>query len=170
MNILKNKHLVIAMIVAPILAVLSYFAVDAIVSEKPHAAQPGQRYQLAEKPNCRYSSGVCGLKNGDFELTMTTDWKDNNRMLLRLQSHYPLDGAIVAMVDRASDDQPPQEMQPDGEDGLRWFLELPRPNPESSRLRLVVSSKETLYYGEAATEFSVYKTSFGEDFRGEQSE
>ncbi|MBU3068302.1 hypothetical protein KOI40_00655 [Aestuariicella sp. G3-2] len=170
MGILKNKHVVIAMLVAPILALISYFAVDAIVSEKPHAAKPGDRYALVEKPNCRYSSGQCGLKNGDFEVTLTTEWRDADRMLLMLKSVAPLEGALVALVepgDVNSDAEQPLEMAPEGSDGLRWSLELPRPDPESDRLRVVVSSNQTLYYGDAAMKFTLYKTTFGEDFRQE---
>ena len=41
---LTNKHVVIALIVAPILAVIAYFATDAAVGEKPHKAQAGKSY------------------------------------------------------------------------------------------------------------------------------
>lgn len=179
MGILKNKHVVVAMLVAPVLALVSYFAVDAIVSEKPHAAQPGDRYALVEKPNCRYSSGQCGLKNGEFELTLTTEWRDDERMLLMMKSAFPLDGAVVALVEpaerdatqgeieNAANDGLPFEMLSEGDDGRRWSLELPKPDPESDRLRVVVSANNTLYYGDAAMKFTLYKTTFGEDFRQE---
>jgi len=62
MSVLKNKHLVIAMLVAPVLAVLSYFALDVLVGERPKPAEEGQSYPLVEKPDCRYASGHCGLK------------------------------------------------------------------------------------------------------------
>ncbi len=42
-RLLTNKHVVIAMLVAPVLAVIAYFAVDASVSEAPKAAQPGKK-------------------------------------------------------------------------------------------------------------------------------
>ena len=38
----KNKHVVVAMLVAPVLALIGYFSVDALVAEKPHAAQAGE--------------------------------------------------------------------------------------------------------------------------------
>ena len=57
MKFLKNKHLLTASLVAPILALMSYFAIDALVGETPHAAEEGQSYQLVEKQNCRYNSG-----------------------------------------------------------------------------------------------------------------
>lgn len=164
LSILTNKHVVVAMIVTPILAVLGYFAVDAAVSEKPHAAKPGQKYELAEKPNCRYTSGICGLKNGDFEINLTTEWRDDNRMLLVLKSAHALDGVIVALVENEADNKPPQKMNATDQDGLQWSLDMPRPDPEN-RLHLAVSSNKTLYYGDAAMKFTLYKTTFDDDFR-----
>ncbi|MGY0646152.1 MAG: hypothetical protein ACW7DN_16410, partial [Paraglaciecola chathamensis] len=60
----KNKHIITALIVTPLLAIAGYFATDYIVSERPQQAQQGGQYQLAALPNCRYASGKCGLKNG----------------------------------------------------------------------------------------------------------
>ena len=42
MSVLKNKHLVVAMLVAPVLAVLSYFALDVLVGEQPKPAEEGK--------------------------------------------------------------------------------------------------------------------------------
>lgn len=165
MDFFKNKHVVVALIVAPILAVLSYFAVDAMVSETPHAAKPGAQYELVEKPNCRYSSGICGLKNGDFELTLTSEWQSDQRLLLRLESAHALDGVKLAAVKGLQDNRPPVDMYPQGRDGHLWQLEIDRPNLEQGRLRLAVSANKTLYYGDAALAFARYETSFGEDFR-----
>ncbi|NOQ87942.1 MAG: hypothetical protein GQ550_03380, partial [Gammaproteobacteria bacterium] len=54
MQILKNKHLILAMFVAPVLAIIAYSSVDTIVSEQPQAAMQGSSYKLAAKSNCRY--------------------------------------------------------------------------------------------------------------------
>ena len=64
----KNKHVVIAMLVAPVLAIMAWFAVDYFVGERPHAATPGSAYTLVAKSNCRYASGQCDLENADFKL------------------------------------------------------------------------------------------------------
>ncbi len=165
MSFLKNKHVVVALIVTPILAVLGYFAVDAMVAETPHAAKVGQQYELISKPNCRYSSGICGLKNGEFELTLTAKWLDQRRMLLTLESVHPLDGAMVAAVENPADDRKPVEMYPENRDRQHWTLELVNPNLDQGRLRLAVSSNKTLYYGDAAMKFAQYETAFGSDFR-----
>ena len=161
----KNKHVIAALIITPILAVLGYFAVDALVSETPHAAKKGANYKLAEKPNCRYTSGMCGLKNGEFELKLTTNWLDGNRMRLHLSSVAPLDGAKISMVDDESDQQAPQDMLRNSEDGTSWIIDMNRPDREKSRLRIAVSSDGVLYYGDAGTKFTVYQTTFEGDFR-----
>ncbi len=161
----KNKHVIAALIITPILAVLGYFAVDALVSETPHAAKKGASYKLAEKPNCRYTSGMCGLKNGEFELKLTTNWLDGNRMRLHLSSVAPLDGAKISMVDDESDQQVPQDMLRNSEDGTSWIIDMNRPDREKSRLRIAVSSDGVLYYGDAGTKFTVYQTTFDGDFR-----
>ena len=174
----KNKHVVIAMIVAPLLAIISYFAVDRMVSETPHAAKPGASYQLAEKPNCRYNSGVCGLKNGDFEVRLTTELRDGNSMLLTLSSLHPLAGAKVALVtldEQGSVDTAmgmnnrPQAMQALDDGGTAWSVNLPRPESPQDRLHLVLSSGEVLYFGETHLDFITYKTSFDKDFRHQEN-
>ncbi len=165
MDILKNKHVVTALLVTPVLAILGYFAVDLLVRETPHAAEAGGKYELLAKSNCRYSSGVCDLKNGDFELRLTSEWRDHDKMVLMLKSAYPLDGVLVAMVDNPQQQVAPVEMQSEGDDGQRWSLELPRPDLEQSQLRLVVASDKTLYYAETGMKFTLYETSFGKDLR-----
>ncbi len=155
MKFFKNKHIVTAAIVAPILALTSYFALDFLLTETPQAAEDGQSYQLVEKPNCRYSSGICGLKNGDFELELGTEWLSNNRLLLKLKSEFPLNGIKAALVHHASDDRRPEDMQAMDDDGLLWSLEIQRPDPERDRLHLVASANQSLYFGDVAMKFTL---------------
>lgn len=153
----KNKHILIAMLVTPVLGLLGYFAVSALVGEKPHVAEEGQSYLLIEKPNCRYNSGMCGLKNGDFELDLSFEWRGDDGMFLMLKSEHPLDGILVAMVDPAIDKGVPAKMSAAGDGGLSWTLDLPRPNPERHRLRLAASAGKVLYFGDVATKFTLDK-------------
>ena len=160
MSIFKNKHLLIATLMAPILGVLSYFAVNHLVSEKPHAAQAGQSYMLAEKPNCRYSSGVCGLRNADFELEFSFDRLPGDRLLLKLTSDHPLDGVMLAQMVTENDESQPKPMRAMGTDGLNWSQEIWNPDPENQRLHLVASARGALYVGDAALKFTFNKTTF----------
>jgi len=65
-----NKHVIIAMLVAPVLAIMAWFAVDYFIGERPHAAKEGAAYTLIAKSNCRYDSGQCDLENSDFKLNL----------------------------------------------------------------------------------------------------
>jgi len=153
-NVLKNKHVMTASIVAPILALIAYFGFDFLVGEKPQAAEEGKSYKLVEKPNCRYNSGQCGLKNGDFELTIGTESLGDERHRLVLESAFPLDGIKVSVVESEADGKRPVDMQPMSDDGLSWSLEVGSIDAEQSRLRLVASSSGSLYYGDAAMKFT----------------
>lgn len=46
----KNKHLIIALLIAPILSLIAYFGTDLALSEKPHAAKEGESYKLPASP------------------------------------------------------------------------------------------------------------------------
>lgn len=161
----KNKHVIISLIVAPILAIMGYFAVDAFVAETPHAAKPGERVELVEKPNCRYSSGACDLKNGDFEMRIHAKWSDDVQVLLTLESNVTLDGVIAAHVTNESHNVPPINMQPLDDDGHKWALQIVNPNLKADRLRLAASANQAIYYGDASLTFINYETSYDDDFR-----
>ena len=152
---MRNKHVVTAAIVAPVLALIGYFGINALVGESPHAAEEGQSYQLVEMPTCRYDSGHCVLRNGDFELDLSTESLDGGRMLLMLKSEFPLDGVKVALVEDQADEKHPVDMRPVGADGLQWSLEIVHPDPEHSRLHLVASANQSLYFGDAAMKFTL---------------
>ena len=153
MSFFKNKHLLIATAMAPMLGLASYFGVNFLLSEKPLVAEAGQSYQLVEKSNCRYSSGICGLKNVDFELTLSFERLNDGQLLLKLESAHPLDGVMLALVENGTDEKQPVEMRPLGADGLIWSLNIARPDLERDRMHLVASSNGTLYFGDAAMKF-----------------
>ena len=155
MSTFKNKHLVVAMLVAPILAILAWYSIDVLVGEKPKPAEEGQSYPLVEKPNCRYGSGSCGLKNADFELQLSTRLMGSDRLELMLQSEFPLDGVVVSLVANDQDEMAPEAMRPRSKDGTAWSLDIAPPDPERHRLRLAASAKGAIYFGDVATKFTV---------------
>jgi hypothetical protein len=154
LNLLKNRHLLTAAIVTPILALVSYFAVDFIAGEKPHVAAEGASYRLVEKPNCRYDSGRCGLKNGEFELDLLVKRDGNGSATLKLGSAFPLDGVMVALTPEEGNEDPPRPMVPDNGEGRSWSLALDEFDPETDRLRLAASASESLYFGDVALKFA----------------
>jgi len=161
MSFWKNRHVLVATMVAPVLGVASYFGFGALFGEKPHPAEAGRSYHLIEKPNCRYSSGICGLKNVDFELTLSGERLGNDRLLLKLISENPIDGVKLALVEDAADEGTPVDMLPVGNDGLNWSLEIKLPDPAHDRLHVVASSRQTLYFGDVATKFTSEETDDG---------
>ena len=155
MSFWKNKQLLIATAMAPVMGLVAYFGIGALFGEKPQVAEVGQSYQLISRSNCRYASGSCSLKNVDFELTLTYEWLENGDMLLMLESENSLDGVLLALVENDTDENQPVAMRSTGNDGLNWSMNLSQPDSERHRLHLVASSGQTLYYGDAALKFTL---------------
>ncbi|MGV6806304.1 MAG: hypothetical protein ACWA5K_00165 [bacterium] len=159
-----NKHVIAALIITPILAVLGYFAVDSLVSEKPHKAVEGQSYQLVAKPNCRYASGACQMKNQDFEIRITLNQKAD-QLVLSLESEFPLDGGKVSLdKDQGGASLPATLVQTDSE-GKAWEAKYFMPYTGAEWMRVVLSASGALYYGETVAAFANYESAYGEDFR-----
>lgn len=167
MSFLTNKHFVVAMIVAPILAVIAYFGVDRAVSEPPQKAVAGQDYPLVAASNCRYSSGRCTLKNGDFKVFISTEFHSDKILSLKLEALHPLQRARLALVPDAAANYPPLEMQQVEGDPQHWVITTTLPESAEPLLRMVVEADGSSYFGETGLAFSEYETSFHEDFRRE---
>ena len=72
-SVFTDKHVVIALLVAPILAIASWYAVGWLAGDlaESEVAESGQAYPLLERSGCRYEGGECRVSNGDFILTLT---------------------------------------------------------------------------------------------------
>ncbi|WP_087026804.1 hypothetical protein [Thaumasiovibrio subtropicus] len=158
----KNKHFIIALLIAPILAIIAYFGTDMAVSEKPQAAQEGETYKLVSKSNCRYTSGLCSMENGDFKIQFRSEGLTQHALDLSLKTEFPLDGVKVALASSPEAKATPTDMLRSDESGQHWHLTLAAPSSEQDELRVVISANNTLYYGETSTEFVVYETLFTE--------
>jgi len=162
----KNKHIIVAMIVAPILAVIAYFATDSLVGEKPHKAAAGQSYALVALPNCRYPSGHCTLKNSEFQVDLKVSQAGLNMLTLNLTSKHPLQGAKVALADGTAEVKvKPADMTATDDTALHWTVDLSGNLSPASQLQLVAAAADAFYFGEAGLQFAEYHTSFGKDFR-----
>ncbi len=153
MNPFKNKHILLASVVAPMLGLLTYYAIGALVGEEPHAAEEGRSYELVALPSCRRGGGLCGLKNGDFTLDLRTEPFEGDRLLLSLESAYPLEGVVVSLAGDEAGNTQPLDMRPQGGNGQNWVLVVPRPEPGRDNLRLAASANQSLYFGEFSTNF-----------------
>lgn len=154
-----DKHVIAAMIIAPILAVIAYMSVDKMVSEKPHQAIKGQHYPLAAKSNCRYKSGQCTLKNGDVSLTISLTEAQTEGVTLAVTSNQAIQNIHVALAgDNAS--PPPEPMKAINEEYTEWEVNLDESVSDTSRLHIALAVNDSIYFGETGTEFSEYKTGF----------
>lgn len=149
-----NKHVIIAMIVTPVLAVLAWIAVGQFAGEQAQVAQPGQSYPLVEQSNCRYSSGACDLRNEDFKLRLTLEAGPSGPEFVLSASH-PLEGVVLAVSDPDSTAQPGAMRASDGQ-GLEWRMALAEIPGSTQRIRLVARAAGSSYFAEASTTFVQY--------------
>lgn len=155
-----NKHMIVAMIVAPILAIISYFATDYIISEPPVSAQAGESYALLARPNCRYQSGACTLKNGDVELNLRLAFEESVGEVLLATSNMPLTGVKIAIAGNTALEQP-VDLVATGPENTAWILPLQSPVSRGSELQLAMESSGRLFYVSTETTFFDIETSFG---------
>ena len=150
LKLLTNKHVIIALIVAPLLAVLAWVAIGQLAGEKPRPATPGRDYPLVEQSNCRYESALCELRNEDFVLQLALD--TDSDLVIVLRSSHPLDGVLMA-VGAPEADLPPETMQAADGGGREWYLLLGRMPGPQERIRLVATAAGSAYFAEASTRF-----------------
>jgi len=149
----KNWHVVAALLVAPVLAIVAWFAVDRFAAERPHAARPGQDYPLVAKSNCRWPSGVCDLVNESFRLTLTPTALDAGELRLRVESRFALSAATVGLAPSAGVSSQPVAFSPAGAGATRWSGTLPAPRGEGAVLQIVVNADGSRYFAEVPVVF-----------------
>lgn len=162
MNILKNKHLVLAMFVAPVLAIIAYFATDHIVSEKPKPALQGGAYKLAALSNCRYQSGKCTLKNGDVEVRVRVSRLTENIIELNLQTSMPAQNVVASFVSSDAT-QGPVTMQSFVPEKDSWSATFDAVDPVRASLRLVIELSGSSFYAETPAVFIDYQTTYSRE-------
>lgn len=157
----SNRHVIVALLVAPVMAILAWFAVGQLVGERAAPAQAGQSYPLLAQSNCRYASGSCELKNA--ELWLRLEAESGAAPQLRLTASHPLDGVKLAVsangqasgADAGSDSTAsPRALAPRGDDGRTWVLPLPDKLPADGQLQLVALAAGALYFAETGTAFA----------------
>jgi hypothetical protein len=170
MSVFSNTHVLVALIAAPILALLSYFMVDGIVKEEPKPALEGRAYPLVAKSNCRYTSGQCDLVNASFKSTLVVE-KARDTSTLVLDSSHILEGVKVGFADLTEDDSfsRPFDMQQLGDTGTRWQIEMPVAASETTRLMVVMLADGAHYYAETTMGFTEYRAAYKTDFRTSNS-
>jgi hypothetical protein len=148
----KNKHVVIALLVAPILSILAWYAVGHLAGEKPQAAEEGNTYKLVARSNCRYESGSCDLHNADFNLTLEPEMLAASSVALTLTSSHSLQSAALGLVEGDSAHQP-APMVSTNDAGTTWDGLLPRPASPDATIRIAVTAQGATWYAEVSTVF-----------------
>ena len=148
----KNKHVVVALLVAPILSILAWYAVGNILGEKPRAAEEGKTYKLVGRSNCRYASGSCSLHNADFELTLETEMLAASSVALTMTASHALQSAALGLVEGDSEPEPAPMTQTAG-DGTAWQGLLPRPASADATIRVAVTASGATWYAEVSAVF-----------------
>ena len=150
----KNKHVVVAMLVAPILAILAWFAVDSMVAERAHSAKPGASYKLIAKSNCRYASGKCDMENAEFKISLTPVEAPRGVTAFELESVFGLASANISLFRPAGEvvaTAAPLEAEVPG---TRWRLTIPAAITPDASLRVAVTAQQSIYYAEIPLTFT----------------
>ena len=149
----KNKHVVIALIVAPILAVLAWFAVGQIAGEKAKVAEPGAAYPLVARSNCRWASGQCELHNNDLEMTILPLELGAQYTKLSLDSEFPLTQATFALLLNGNEVVANAEHDASPDAPAQITVTVPAFADPEAMLRVAVTVQESLYFAEVPVVF-----------------
>ena len=147
-----NKHVVVAMLVAPVLAIMAWFAIDYFIGERPHAAKEGAAYTLIAKSNCRYDSGFCDLENSDFKLNLRPISVTADSVQLEMTSAFPLQSAILGMVNNGVA-AAPSPMVATNDEGLHWTTRIDAPAGDNATIRVAATAQGSTWYAEVPTVF-----------------
>lgn len=150
LKLLTNKHMIIAMLVAPVLAVLAWFAVGEFAGEQAHKAEAGREYPLVEQSNCRYESGVCELRNEDMVIKLSLEQGADEVLVLR--ASHALEGVLMAIGPPESS-LPPDKMRTADGRGKEWRMLIGGVPGPQERIRLVATAGGSAYFAEASTRF-----------------
>ena len=148
---LANRHLLLAIIVAPALSLLAWLAVGELGGQQARPALSGQAYPLLEKSNCRYASGFCDLENGDFRLRLTYH-SDSAARQLELSSSHPLTGVVIS-IGPTQAAVAPQPMSVSDSAARTWHLPLAERPAATARIRLVAKVAGSTYFVDADSAF-----------------
>ena len=144
------------MLVAPLLAIMAWFAVDYFVSERAQPAQAGSTYPLVARSNCRYESGRCDLENEDFGVSLRPVAIDATGVSVELTSEHPLTRAMVGLVE-GGNALTPVSLAAGNSDRTAWTGRIATPSGQDSQLRIAVVVSGSTFFAEVPVIFLVIK-------------
>ena len=146
-------HVAIALIVAPILAILAWFAVGQIAGEKAQVAEPGGAYPLVARSNCRWESGECELHNNDLEITILPLELGAQYTRLALDSDFPLAQATFALLSGGNEVAASATHDESPDAATQMTVTIPAFADPDAMLRVAVTVQESLYFAEVPVVF-----------------
>ena len=149
----KNMHVAIALIVAPILAILAWFAVGQIAGEKAQVAEPGGTYPLVARSNCRWESGECELVNNDLKMTIMPLELGAQYTRLALDSEFPMTQATFALLFGGNEVAASATRDESPDAAAQMTVTIPAFADPEAMLRVAVTVKESLYFAEVPVVF-----------------
>ncbi|MEM7277507.1 MAG: hypothetical protein AAF385_05215 [Pseudomonadota bacterium] len=151
----RNRHVVTALLVAPILALIAYFAVDAMITPNAEALVQGKSYPLKEHSNCRRAGGLCTLSNNELRVQLVAK-REGGLLQLKVALDQLADQAVLALLDDSGQELGPhvlaRERTIDDEEGSR-FTKAVDLDTGLSGLRLVVVVRGANFYASTSGAF-----------------
>lgn len=139
------------MVVAPILAIMSYFATDFLVSEKPHIAKDGAIYKMRLASNCRWESGKCTLDNEDINIDIIGQWT-NQMLIINVSSNILLNNIKVSFNANDEKQTTPKDMKINKNDNSKWNISLSQKN-KSNMLNFAFVVNRSIFLAQVPTVF-----------------
>ncbi len=136
----SNRHVKLAVILAPLLAIGAYITTGILLEEKVQE-QPGADKAMALQPDCHLLTKVCELLHREIAANITIEEKEG-RQLVYLATSIPIRGALLSVGD-----EKPSPMLSRGT-AKGWVLELQRPVVENDVIRLVLAGDKNRYFAE----------------------
>ena len=138
-----NRHVKIALIMAPILALLSYGITGYFQPQLKH--EKGGDYQLNMAGECRPSDNSCVMKSGKFEIMLISSIKKGKRQL-GVISNQPV--SYLSMALARDDNQFTQFKMMQSKDKKYWHVALSNDQELDgfNVFRLAVNSQESNYF------------------------
>lgn len=136
----SNRHMKLAIILAPLLAIGGYILAGIYLDDKMDAQQ-GTDKPLSLQPGCQLLTGVCELLHREIAVNIAIEEKDG-RQLFYLSASTPLRGVLAAFGD-----SPPLPMLSRG-DEKKWVLEPQNPIVPGTQVKLAISGDKNRYFAE----------------------
>ena len=137
-----NRHVKIALVMAPILALVSYGITGYF---QPKHIQKAGDYKLRLSGQCKPSDNSCVMKYGEFEVMLISSVKQGKRQLA-LVSNQPI--SYLSMALAGDDDEFSQFKMMKSDDKKYWQIALKDEQKidEFGQFRLAAHSKKSNYF------------------------